>query len=171
MAATRKPFIVGVTGGSGSGKTWFLKRLAQEFGSSQICILSQDNYYKPKEQQPLDENGICNFDTPFSIDFEKFAMDIVTLCKGTTIRVKEYTYNNPAAKPKILEFCPAPIIIVEGIFVFYFSEVTELLDLRVFIDAREHLKLKRRIARDKFERGYELDDVLYRYEHHVAPNF
>lgn len=167
----KKPYIVGITGGSGSGKTWFLKKLSQAFEPNEICVVSQDNYYKPKEQQPIDANGIQNFDTPFSIDFEQYSKDIVSLCQGHVVRRKEYTYNNPDLSPKVLEFNPAPIIIVEGIFVFYFPEVADLLDLRVFIDAKEHVKLTRRIARDKIERGYGLEDVLYRFEHHVAPNY
>jgi uridine kinase len=71
----------------------------------------------------------------------------------------------------MLTFQPAPIIVVEGIFVFYFPEIRNLLDLKVFIDAEEHIKLKRRIRRDGQERGYDLEDVLYRYEKHVAPTF
>jgi uridine kinase len=70
-----------------------------------------------------------------------------------------------------LIFKPAPIIVVEGIFVFYFSEIAKLLDLKIFIDAKEHIKLKRRIYRDQVERGYDINDVLYRYEKHVAPTY
>jgi uridine kinase len=71
----------------------------------------------------------------------------------------------------MLEFKPAPVIVVEGIFVFYLEEIRKQFDLKVFIDADEHIKLSRRIRRDGQERGYDMDDVLYRYEHHVAPTF
>ena len=71
----------------------------------------------------------------------------------------------------MLQFDPAPVIVVEGIFVFYFPEIREQLDLKLFIDAEEHIKLKRRIKRDGQERGYDMDDVLYRYENHVAPTY
>ncbi len=97
--------------------------------------------------------------------------DILAVKNGNTVTVKEYTYNNPQATPTILEFKPAPIILVEGIFVFYHQPVAELLDLRLFIDAQEHVKLSRRITRDREERGYDVDDVLYRYEKHVAPTY
>ena len=73
--------------------------------------------------------------------------------------------------PKQLVFKPAPIVVVEGIFVFYFEEVARLLDLKVYIDAKEYVKLHRRIIRDKVERGYDLEDVLYRYTNHVAPTY
>jgi uridine kinase len=171
MASSSLPYIVGITGGSASGKTSFLKSLIDSFDTEEICLISQDNYYKPRDQQPLDENGVENFDTPFSINFNRYAEDINKLRQGETVYLQEYTYNNPKIQPKTLEFRSAPIIVVEGIFVFYFPEISKLLDLKLFIDAKEHIKLKRRIIRDQVERGYDLDDVLYRYEMHVAPTY
>ncbi len=166
-----KPYIVGITGGSASGKTFFLKSLLSAFSPEQICLVSQDNYYRPREMQPKDENGVYNFDTPHSIDFDQYALDIEALKNGRKVSRQEYTFNNPDAKPSMLEFSPAPVVVVEGIFVFYFPELTRHLDLKVFIEAEEHIKLKRRIIRDRDERGYDLEDVLYRYERHVAPTY
>jgi uridine kinase len=166
-----KPFIVGVTGGSASGKTHFLKSLVKSFGKESLCIVSQDEYFKRKEEQPIDEKGISNFDTPFSIDADQFATDIKLLRQGNIVSKMEYTFNNPVVTPKSLIFNPAPIIIVEGIFVFYYPEIAKLFDLKIFIDAREHVRLSRRLARDKAERGYEAEDVLYRYEKHVSPTY
>lgn len=166
-----KPYIVGITGGSASGKTLFLNNLLNAFEPGQICLVSQDNYYKPCEQQPVDEQGVINFDTPGSILADEYARDIAALKKGHPVNRLEYTFNNPAKEPSLLTFTPAPVILVEGLFVFYFAEVARLIDLKIFIDAREHVKLKRRIARDKTERGYGLEDVLYRYEKHVAPTY
>jgi uridine kinase len=167
----KAPFFIGITGGSASGKTEFLKRLIGSFSNEQICLISQDNYYKSIEQQPKDHNGIANFDTPNSIDFDQFAADLRELYEGKTVKKLEYTFNNPLITPKELVFFPAPIVVVEGIFVFYESKLSHLFDLKVFIDAKEHIKLKRRILRDRLERGYDLEDVLYRYEHHVAPTY
>ena len=166
-----KPFLIGITGGSASGKTLFLNKLFEHFKPEDMCLISQDNYYRPREQQPADEKGVLNFDTPNSIDFEQFSHDIALLHSGKTITRQEYVFNNPEKIPAMLVFEPRPIIIVEGIFVFYFPEISNQLDLKVFIDAQEHIKFKRRIIRDQLERGYGLDDVLYRYEHHVAPTF
>lgn len=166
-----KPFIVGITGGSASGKTLFLKSLINHFNSEEICLVSQDNYYKDRHLQPKDENGIENFDTPQSIEFDEYARDISALKNNQVVTRKEYTFNNPNVVPKILTFNPAKIIVVEGLFVFYFPELAKLLDLKVFIDAKDYVKLKRRIVRDNSERGYDLDDVLYRYEKHVAPTY
>jgi uridine kinase len=167
----KKPFIVGITGGSASGKTLFLERLLSSFDPGEVCLISQDNYYKPRHLQPVDPQGIHNFDTPFSIDFEQYALDIRKIQDGETVFREEYTFNNAAKKPKLLTFTPAPVVVVEGIFVLYYPELADLLDLKIFIDAKDHIKLKRRIIRDKVERGYDLDDVLYRYEMHVMPTY
>ncbi|AWW30787.1 uridine kinase [Echinicola strongylocentroti] len=167
----RKPYIVGITGGSASGKTLFLSRLLQSFDPGEVCLISQDNYYKPIDQQPLDEEGIENYDTPFSFDFDAYAEDIQKIQHGEHVFRQEYTFNNPAKTPQMLEFKPAPVVVVEGIFVLYSPKLTNLLDLKVFIDAKDYIKLKRRIVRDKVERGYDLDDVLYRYEKHVMPTY
>ncbi len=168
---SRKPYMVGITGGSASGKTLFIRRLLDSFSEDQICLLSQDNYYRERHLQPRDEKGYENFDLPESIDHPLFIRDIEELHKGNVVYKEEYTFNNPNIAPKMLQFKPAPVIVVEGIFVFYFPEILKKLDLRVFIDAEEHIKLKRRIKRDGQERGYDLEDVLYRYENHVAPTF
>lgn len=167
----QKPFIVGITGGSASGKTLFLERLLSTFELGEICLISQDNYYKPRHLQPIDGQGVHNFDTPHSIDFEQYAADIRMLQAGETVYREEYTFNNAAKTPKMLTFVPSPVVVVEGIFVLYYPELAELLDLKIFIDAKDHIKLKRRIIRDKVERGYDLDDVLYRYEMHVMPTY
>jgi uridine kinase len=164
-----KPFTVGITGGSGSGKTFFLQGLSAHFNATQICLISQDHYYKPREHQPLDENGVKNFDLPGSIDREIFLKDLLTLKAGRDVIKKEYTFNNSAVAPKQLEFKAAPILVVEGLFVHYFEEIAKELDLKIFIEAKDHVKLGRRIKRDQVERGYDIDDVLYRYQYHVMP--
>lgn len=166
-----RPFIIGISGGSASGKTLFLKNLVQSFAKGNLCLVSQDDYYKPREEQPLDENNIPNFDTPLSIDSDQLIKDIKALHAGETVQKAEYTFNNPSLKPKVLTYRPSPIIIVEGLFVFYFPELARLLDLKIFLDAKEYVKLTRRIKRDQEERGYPLEDVLYRYERHVAPTY
>ncbi|SHI65764.1 uridine kinase [Hymenobacter daecheongensis DSM 21074] len=165
------PFIVGITGGSASGKTTFLRRLLASFPEEDICLISQDNYYHPRENQFIDLNGVTNFDLPSSIDSASYAADVLQISQGREVRRPEYTFNNPNVVPKELVFRPAPIVVVEGIFVFYFEEVAKLLDLKVYIDAQEHVKLQRRIVRDRDERGYDLEDVLYRYTNHVAPTY
>jgi uridine kinase len=166
-----KPYIVGITGGSASGKTFFLHQLLEAFSKEEVCLISQDNYYRTQEFVPKDQNNVENYDLPEAIDFELYAQHIEDLKNGKTVHHKEYVFNKPNVVPKNLTFKPAPIIVVEGIFVFHSQEVSRLLDLKVFIDAKEHVKIKRRIIRDNNERGYDLNDVLYRWENHVAPTY
>jgi len=166
-----KSLIIGITGGSGSGKTTFISELKKAFSRRELCVISQDDYYRPIDQQPIDKEGIEDFDRPKSIDKEAFVKDVKKLIKGKKVKRLEYVFNNKNAKPKTLVFKPAPIILVEGIFVFHFKKMQPLLDLKIFVDAKENLKVIRRIKRDKVERNYPLDDVLYRYEHHVMPTF
>jgi uridine kinase len=162
-------YTIGITGGSGSGKTYFIQQLAANFASTELCLISQDHYYRSRELQVTDELGVKNFDLPGAIDHEALHADILKLKGGETLIKHEYTFNNPSATPKLLEFRPAPILIVEGLFVQYFPDVARELDLKIFVEAKDYLKLSRRIRRDNEERGYDLNDVLYRYQHHVMP--
>ena len=164
-----KSYTIGITGGSGSGKTFFLNGLASHFAPTDICLLSQDNYYKPIDKQARDENGVENFDLPGAIDRETFHADVIKLKAGENITKIEYTFNNPKAEPSYLHFNAAPILVVEGLFVQYFEEIEQELDLKIFIEAKPHVKIARRIRRDQVERGYDIADVLYRYEFHVMP--
>jgi uridine kinase len=91
--------------------------------------------------------------------------------RGQQVERTEYVFNNKEATPSVKIFKPAPIIIVEGLFVFHYKKMMRLLDLKVFFYAADHLKVIRRIMRDQVERGYPIDDVLYRYEHHVMPSY
>ena len=167
----QQPFIVGITGGSASGKTTFLHKLIDAFGPEDICLISQDNYYIPQPNLSKADNVFFNFDEPDAFDSHRYAQDILKLRQGESFTCLEYTFNNPDVVPQVLAFRPAPIIMVEGIFTFYFEEVAQLLDLKVYIDAEEHIKMHRRIIRDKVERGYDLDDVLYKYLNHVVPSY
>lgn len=163
--------IIGVAGGSASGKTSFLRDLENLLPERSISIVSQDNYYFPKEMQHVDENGEINFDLPTSIDRKQFYKDLQDLSSGKSISKQEYTFNNASAKPKKIIIEPAPIIILEGLFIFYFKEIREMLDLRVFLDVREDIKLSRRIKRDATERGYPEETVRYQWDNHVMPSY
>lgn len=166
-----KPFIIGITGGSGSGKTTFIRELRERFSDEEVCVLSQDDYYRPVKEQKFDERGICNFDLPKSIDKQAFARDLEQLLAGKIVLREEYVFEQKDITPEILVFKPAPVIIVEGIFVLHFKKIRKLLDLKVYLHAKENLKVIRRIIRDQKERNYPLDMVLYRYENHVLPAF
>ena len=172
MSNNSKPFIMGIAGGSGSGKTFFLNRFLDHFTNDEVCLVSQDDYYFPVgHTMTKEENKLYNFDLPETIDREHFYSDITKLINKETIYKKEYTFNNPDAVPKILEIKPAPIMIVEGLFIFHFKEIADLLDLRIFIEADEDVALSRRLKRDLEERGYSNEDAMYKWENHVIPAY
>lgn len=167
-----KPYIVGIAGGSGSGKTFFLKRFLDHFTADEVCLVSQDDYYIPvAHNMTAEENKLYNFDLPHTIDHQHFENDINSLLNRETIYKKEYTFNNPNAVPQVLEIKPAPILIVEGLFILHFKGISNLLDLKIFVDADEDIALQRRLKRDLIERGYSNDDVLYKWINHVVPAY
>ncbi len=166
-----KPYVIGITGGSGSGKTTFIHQLRKQFSESDLCILSMDEYYRPRDEQDVDKKGVVNYDKPKAIDKDLLLRDVNLLMNGKKVSIPKYTYNNKDAEPEMLEFLPAKVIIVEGLFVFYYKQLRKLLDLKVYFHAKENLKVIRRIKRDQVERNYPIDDVLYRYENHVLPAF
>lgn len=165
------PLIIGIAGGSGSGKTFFLNSFLHHFKNDEVTLLSQDDYYIPAGEMTQEENKLYNFDLPSTIDAEQFLIDIKKLIKGEVVYKKEYNFNNPLAVVKILEIKPAPIIIVEGLFILHFKEIAELLNQRIFIEAHEDVALQRRIRRDGMERGYPEEDVLYKWHNHVMPAY
>lgn len=167
-----KPYILGIAGGSGSGKTFFLKCFLEHFSADEVCLVSQDDYYFPVAQNMTkEENMYYNFDLPSTIDLEHFEADIESLVSGQTIIKKEYTFNNADIVPKMLEIKPAPILIVEGLFILHFKKIAEKLDLKIFIEADDNIALQRRLKRDLIERGYSHEDVLYRWANHVKPAY
>ena len=168
----KKPFVIGIAGGSGSGKTFFLKCFLNHFKDSEVCLVSQDDYYfRVAHKMTAEENKLYNFDEPSTIDNDLFMSDISKLINGETVLQKEYTFNNPNAEPRLLEIKPAPIVIVEGLFILHFEDIAQLLDLKIFIDTDEDIALQRRLRRDLLERGYPEDAVLYKWNNHVVPAY
>jgi len=167
-----KPYVIGIAGGSGSGKTFFLNRFLDHFTPDEVCLVSQDDYYIPvAHNMTAEENKLYNFDLPSTVDHKHFEEDVNQLLNYNTIFKKEYTFNNPNAIPKIMEIKPAPILIVEGLFILHFREIAKLMDKKIFIDAHEEIALQRRLRRDLIERGYSNDDVMYKWVNHVVPAY
>lgn len=163
--------LIGISGGSGAGKTAFIKQLRTLFSESELGLISEDNYYKPRQLQLKDDNGVINFDIPEAIDHNAFILDLKKLKQGQLIERQEYTFNNDGQIPKTIVIYPAPVYLVEGLFILHNQDTRDMLDLKVLIQAKDNLKIIRRITRDKEERNYPLEDVLYRYQHHVAPAY
>lgn len=165
----KKPLIIGIAGGSGSGKTTFLRALMDRVPKENLALVSQDNYYQPIELQEKDENGQVNFDLPISINREQFFNDINQLMNGKSITKTEYTFNNENREAQQIVVQPAKIIVTEGLFVFHYNEIRDLLNYKVYIDAHKETRLERRIHRDLEERGYPENEVRYQWNNHVIP--
>lgn len=164
-------YFIGIVGGSGSGKTTFVQNLKKDLEDQSVCIISLDDYYKPREDQITDKNGVKNFDLPESIDAEALFNDVMRLIGGEKVEKKEYTFNNDLAEASNIIYEPSKIYIIEGLFIYHFEKIRELFDLKVFLEAKSNIKVIRRIKRDRIERNYDLEDVLYRYENHVLPSY
>ncbi len=164
-------YWVGITGGSASGKTFLLQALAQALPADRVTFLSIDHYYKDLDQQPRSPEGKVNFDRPEALDAEKLYRDLLRLRQGKSISQREYTFNQPGKVPRLLTFSPAPLLIAEGLFLFYWPEVRELFDLRIFIEADEPYRFLRRLQRDQAERGYTPDTITHQYLTQVLPAY
>ena len=165
----KKPFVVGICGGSGAGKTTLLRRLSESFGGITPSVFSMDNYYHPIEMQALDQNGKVNFDLPGALDQRKLENDLHELVAGNPIEVKEYFFNAPPNKNVLLTIQPSEVIIVEGLFLFHYQKVFEKLDFSIFVDVDHQTQLDRRIYRDQETRGYKRSEIIYQWDNHVMP--
>jgi uridine kinase len=161
--------IIGICGGSGSGKTTLLKRLCKQLEQYQPSIFSMDNYYLPIEKQQRDENNQVNFDLPTALDRKKLVHDLQMLQNGHSVELCEYHFNAPPDRITLLTIHPSKIIIVEGLFLFHYEEIRELLDFSIFMEVDPEIQLDRRLYRDQDTRGYTREAILYQWKRHVLP--
>jgi uridine kinase len=164
-------YLISICGGSASGKSLLLELIRHRFTEEEVCIVSLDDYYKSIEFQQKDIHGYYNWDLPTAIDFEDFYQNLLLLSGGKIIERSEYTFNNPQAIPRKKVFKPAPVVIIEGLFVFYYEKISKLTDLRVFIHSEEELRYNRRHKRDITERGIPENIFVHQWNHHVKPAY
>jgi uridine kinase len=162
-------YLIGITGGSASGKSLLIHNLRNIFSEKELCIISQDDYYKPLAQQQKDEFGVHNFDLPESIDSGLMYNDLLTLAAGKEVIKKEYVFELKDKEPLLKKFKPAPVVIVEGIFVFAYTAVSSLIEFSVYVDCDADLRYERRIKRDVVDRGIAVEKVIHQWKYHVMP--
>lgn len=163
--------IVGMAGGSASGKSSFLTDLKGVL-ADKISILSLDDYYKPINEQQEDKNGVVNFDIPTSIDRAKFSSDLKQLLDGKDLEIPQYEFNNPDVSATTMKIIKSTnILVVEGLFVFHFEEIRKHFGLSLFIEADENVRFKRRMRRDRKERGISEEMINYQWQNHVIPAY
>ena len=163
--------LFGISGSSGSGKSFIVKFLKSSLGPEVLSVIYHDNYYKKREDQEKDRRGNYNFDLPSSFHQDELVQDLIKIKSGKSIIRKEYTFNNPKINPRSLRVEPKPIVIVEGLFLFNDPNISKFLDKKIFIDCDLNVMIDRRITRDHEKRGYDKSDVLYKYNNHVLPAF
>ncbi|OFX22238.1 MAG: uridine kinase [Bacteroidetes bacterium GWA2_31_9] len=161
--------IVGIAGGTGSGKTTVVKKIVNNLPNESIVLLPQDSYYKDNGNLPIEERLEINFDHPNAVEFELLIEHIKQLKKGQNIQQPIYSYLSCTRASETIPIIPKEVIIVEGILVLTNEELRNLFDIKVFVHADADDRLNRVIQRDIIERGRSVHKVLERYEKTVKP--
>jgi len=161
--------IIGIAGGTGSGKTTVVRKIIEQLPADQVAVLPQDSYYKDSSHLPMDVRQKINFDHPDAIEFDLLVSHIRQLQLGRAIEQPVYSYLTCTRQPQTVRMMPREVIIVEGILVLTHPELRRLMNLKVFVDADPDDRLMRVIQRDMEERGRTVEKVLKRYEETVKP--
>lgn len=161
--------IIGIAGGTGSGKTTVVRKIVQKLPPGEVAVLSQDSYYKDNSHLPLEERQKINFDHPSAIEFDFLIDHLNTLKEGKPIQEPIYSYLTCTRSESTKEIFPREVIIVEGILILTNEKLRELLDLKIFVLADDDDRLGRVLQRDIIERGRTVEKVLERYEKLVKP--
>lgn len=164
-----KPIFIGISGGSGSGKTTIVNRIYSEVPEKSISIIEHDAYYKDQSDITFDERCKTNYDHPFAFDTDLFVEHIQSLKNGQFIEKPIYDYEIHNRKKEKIIVEPKEIIIVEGLLVFYEERIRELLDIKIFVDTDADIRIMRRIMRDMKDRGRSLDSIIAQYVNTVRP--
>jgi len=165
----KKMLVIGIAGGTGSGKTTVVKKLIEQLPKGEVAVLSQDSYYKDNSHLPLEERQKINFDHPNSIEFNLLREHLLQLKSGKSIEEPVYSYLTCTRQKETITVEPKDVVIVEGILVLTDKALRELFDIKIFVYADDDDRLGRVINRDILERGRSVDKVLERYSKSVKP--
>ena len=161
--------IIGIAGGTGSGKTTVVKKLIEQLPNGEVAVLSQDSYYKDNSHLQLEERQKINFDHPKSIEFELLIDHLNKLKNGKPIEEPVYSYLTCTREKKTKKIEPKEVVIVEGILILTNEKLRNLFDIKIFVYADDDDRLGRVISRDMSERGRSVEKVLQRYSKSVKP--
>lgn len=160
--------IIGIAGGTGSGKTTLTRRLKERFGGH-VSVLYHDNYYKQHDDMPFEERCKLNYDHPDAFDTDRMIQDIQALRRGETVHCPTYDYTVHNRSAETVEVHPTKVILIEGILIFENKELRDLMDIKIFVDTDADVRILQRILRDVKERGRSLDSVVEQYLTTVKP--
>jgi uridine kinase len=161
--------IIGIAGGTGSGKTTVVHQIMNELPDTEVGVISQDSYYKETHNLSYDERALINFDHPRSIDFELLEKHLKALKAGETIDQPVYSFIQHNRTDDTVSTHPRKVMIVEGILILTNPELRELFDIKIYVHADSDERLVRRLKRDISERGRDIDEVLTRYQNTLKP--
>lgn len=161
--------IIGICGGTGSGKTTIARAIVEAVGAQNVVLIEQDSYYRNLSDMPLDERRQANFDHPDSIDSDMLVNHIMRLKQGLTVEMPLYDFKTHTRSDRIEIIEPKPVVIVEGILIFAEPRVLDLLDVRVYVDTPDDIRLMRRLKRDFTERGRSFERTLDQYARTIRP--
>lgn len=161
--------IIGIAGGTGSGKTTVVQQIIEELPPNEVCVISQDSYYKDTSDMTYDERVRINFDHPKAIDFKLLVHHLKELRNGNTINQPVYSFVDHNRTSETIVIKPKKVIIVEGILILTQPEIRKMFDLKIFVHADSDERLIRRLKRDMAERGRDLNEVLIRYQTNLKP--
>ncbi|WP_124058927.1 uridine kinase [Vaginisenegalia massiliensis] len=167
--AKRKPIVIGVTGGSGSGKSSVSKKILQIFKGLSVMLLQQDSYYKDQSHLSFEERVLTNYDHPFAFDNDLFIEHLTCLLNGQAIDKPVYDFAQHTRSKEVIHQESKEVIIVEGILILEDPRVRDLMDIKVYVDTDDDIRLARRILRDINERGRSVDSVIEQYTQVVKP--
>ncbi len=161
--------IIGIAGGTGCGKTTVVNQIVNELPENEVCVISQDSYYKDTSHLSYDERVKINFDHPQSIDFELLGNHLTALRKGETIDQPVYSFAAHNRTKETIKTKPSKVMIVEGILILTNPEIREMFDIKIYVHTDSDERLIRRLKRDIAERGRDMDEVLDRYQNTLKP--
>jgi len=161
--------IIGICGGTGSGKTTIARAIVDAVGEDNVVLVEQDSYYRNLADMPLDERHQANFDHPDSLDSDMLVNHILRLKQGLSVEMPLYDFRTHTRSDRIEIIEPRPVVIVEGILIFAEPRVLDLLDVRVYVDTPDDIRLMRRLRRDITERGRTFERTLDQYERTIRP--
>ena len=163
-----KPYIIGIAGGSGSGKSTFAARIKKAF-PTQVSLVSCDNYYLPHDDLPLEERAHLNYDAPEALEFELMVKHLEQLKNGQAALCPVYDFTRHTRSDKVTEIKPRPIILIDGILIFHDESLRNCMDLKIYVETDADERILRRARRDMLERGRDLDSVIDQYLSTVKP--
>jgi uridine kinase len=164
----KSPMLIGIAGGTGSGKSTFADRLLALF-PNEITLISYDNYYKPQDHLEFEERTKTNYDCPDALDTDLLVKHLRQLQNGDAVDVPNYDFKLHTRKAEMTRLEPSPIIIVDGILTFHDERLREMFDIKIFTDADADERILRRLRRDVNERGRDIDGVINQYLGTVKP--